>query len=255
MQGVIGFFFLLRKRTNGGFEIVLKVDRVTRRFGRVTAVDDVSFEIRPGEMVGFLGPNGSGKTTLMRVISTYLLPSEGAVYLDGLDVRRSPEEVRRRIGYLPESNILYPRMGVLDYLKFAGEMRGLVGRRLAGQIEWLVQALQLNPVLEKRNGECSKGFRQRISMAAVLLHRPPVVLLDEPTIGLDPLQLFMVRDFLRDLAKERIVLFSSHIMQEVAAMTQRVLLIHQGKLMRDVVLPESGDRSAMLENLFKESLS
>jgi ABC-2 type transport system ATP-binding protein len=242
------------KRINGGFENVLKVDRVIRRFGRVTAVDDVSFEIQPGEMVGFLGPNGSGKTTLLRVISTYLLPSSGTVLLDGLDVRRSPEEVRRRIGYLPESNILYPRMRVWDYLKFAGEMRGLCGKTLMERIDSFVQALQLESVLEKRNGECSKGFRQRISMAAVLLHRPPVILLDEPTIGLDPLQLFMVRDFLRELAKDRIVLFSSHIMQEVAAMTQRVLLIHQGKLIRDAVLPEDSDGARQLENMFKEAL-
>jgi ABC-2 type transport system ATP-binding protein len=233
---------------------MLKVDRVTRRYGGLTAVDNISFDIHPGEIVGFLGPNGSGKTTLLRVISTYLLPTSGTVWLDGLDVARSPDDVRRRIGYLPESNILYPAMRVADTLKFAGEVRGLRGRTLTDRIDAFVHALQLESVLEKRNRECSKGFRQRISMAAVLLHQPPVILLDEPTIGLDPLQLFMVRDFLRDLAKDRIVLFSSHIMQEVAAMTQRVLLIHQGKLIRDAALPDDGDRTAHLETMFKEAL-
>jgi ABC-2 type transport system ATP-binding protein len=233
---------------------MLKVDRVSRSYGRLTAVDNISFEIQPGEIVGFLGPNGSGKTTLLRVISTYLLPSMGTVWVDGVDVTRSPEQVRRRIGYLPESNILYPRMRVWDYLKFSGEVRGVRGALLTQRMDAFVQSLQLESVLEKRNGECSKGFRQRISMAAVLLHHPPLILLDEPTIGLDPLQLFMVRNFLRELAKDRIVLFSSHIMQEVAAMTQRVLLIDQGKLIRDAVLPESGDRTTQLENWFKEAL-
>ena len=233
---------------------MLKVDRVTRRDDRYTAVDNISFAIEPGEIVGFLGPNGSGKTTLLRVISTYLLPTSGTVWLDGLDVTQSPGDVRRRIGYLPESNILYPRMKVWDYLKFAGEVRGLQGRVLTDRMDFFIHALQLESVLGKLTRECSKGFRQRISMAGVLLHQPPVILLDEPTLGLDPLQLFMIRDFLRALAKDRIVLFSSHIMQEVAAITQRVLLIHQGKLIRDAALPDTSDRATQLETMFKEAL-
>ena len=229
---------------------MIKVDRVTRKYGAFTAVDRVSFELQPGEIVGFLGPNGSGKTTLMRVMSTYLLPTEGTVYMGGLDVTKHGLDVRRRIGYLPESNILYPQMRVDDYLSFVGKMRGLSGGRLKERLDWCVEAMKLSAVMNKKNMECSKGFKQRISLAATLIHDPEYIILDEPTVGLDPLQIFMVRDFLRLISKEKIVLFSSHILQEVAAMTRRVIIIHDGKIIGDVTFEDKDNRTERLEAIF-----
>ncbi len=230
------------------------VDHVTRTFGRVLAVRDVSFELAPGEVVGFLGPNGSGKTTLLRVMSTFLLPTEGAVTIDGVDVVADPLEVRRRMGYLPENNILYQEMRVGGFLDFVARARGLEGKRLKERLEWCVESLKLAEVLTKRNMECSRGFRQRIALAAALVHDPGVILLDEPTNGLDPLQILAFRDLLRSLAGERIILFSSHILQEVASMTERVLIINEGRLIGDITFKEKDNRTERLERIFVETL-
>ena len=183
-------------------------------------------------------------------MSTYLLPTEGTVYVGGLDVTKHELDVRRRIGYLPESNILYPQMRVDDYLSFVGKMRGLSGGRLKERLDWCVEAMKLSTVMGKKNMECSKGFKQRISLAATLIHDPEYIILDEPTVGLDPLQIFMVRDFLRLISKEKIVLFSSHILQEVAAMTQRVIIIHDGKIIGDVTFDAKDNRTEKLEAIF-----
>lgn len=234
---------------------MIKVDSVIRKYGSFTAVDRVSFEISPGEIVGFLGPNGSGKTTLMRVMTNYLLPTNGTVYYDSVDITQKPREIMREVGYLPESNILYPQMRVDEYLTFIGRVRGLEGARLKERFSWVVDNMKIEQVLNKRCMECSKGYKQRVSLASVLIHDPKYVLLDEPTVGLDPLQIFMVRDVLKLLSKDRIVLFSSHILQEVAAMTQRVIIIHEGKQIGDVKFDAVENRTETLEKLFADAVT
>ena len=233
---------------------MIKVDRVTRKYGNFTAVNNVSFELQPGEIVGFLGPNGSGKTTLLRVMTTYMLPTEGTVFIDGMDVTKEPLEVCRRIGYLPESNILYPQMRVDEFLSFVGKVRGFYGNKLKERISWCVEAMKLEPVIYKKTMECSKGFKQRVSLAATLIHDPKYIILDEPTVGLDPLQIFMVRDFLKLISKDKIVLFSSHILQEVAAMTQRVVIIHEGKQIADISFNDQDNRTEKLEKIFGDAV-
>ncbi|MGA2090593.1 MAG: ATP-binding cassette domain-containing protein [Endomicrobiales bacterium] len=233
---------------------MITVDRVTRKYGNFTAVDRVSFELKAGEIVGFLGPNGSGKTTLLRVMTTYLLPTEGRVTIDGLDVIKDSLEIRRRIGYLPESNILYPQMRVDEYLTFVGKVRGLKGARLKERFDWCVQSLMLQEVLHKKTMECSKGFKQRVSLCAALIHDPTYIILDEPTVGLDPLQIFMMRDFLRMLAKEKTILFSSHILQEVAAIAPRVIIIHEGRIIADVPIDAQDNRTERLEKMFEQAV-
>lgn len=233
---------------------MISVDRVTRKYGNFTAVDRISFELKPNEIVGFLGPNGSGKTTMLRVMTTYLMPTEGRVTIDGLDVVKDSLEVRRRIGYLPESNILYPQMRVDEYLTFVGRVRGLDGRHLKDRFDWCVQSLMLQDVLHKKTMECSKGYKQRVSLCAALIHDPQYIMLDEPTVGLDPLQIFMMRDFLRTLAQGKVILFSSHILQEVAAIAPRVLIIHGGRIIADAALDAQDNRTERLEKLFEESI-
>jgi len=230
---------------------MIKVDRVTKKYGSFTAVDHMSFELRPGEIVGFLGPNGSGKTTLMRVMSTYFLPTEGTVYIDDIDVTKQPFEARERLGYLPESNILYPQMRVSEYLAFVGKIRGLSGAYLRERTDICVEAMKLQNVLHKKTMECSKGYKQRISLAATLLHDPKYIILDEPTIGLDPLQIFMLRDFLKLIAKDKILMLSSHILQEVAALSQRVIIIHHGKQIADTTFDATENRTETLEKIFQ----
>jgi len=233
---------------------MLKVDRVTRKYGNFTAVDRVSFELNDGEVVGFLGPNGSGKTTLLRVITTYLLPTDGTVTIDGISVTKDSLEVRRRIGYLPESNILYPQMRVDEYLSFVGQVRGLEGPRLKERLDWCIESMKLQNVVYKKTMECSKGYKQRISLSAALIHDPKYLLLDEPTVGLDPLQIFMMRDLLRSIAKNKTILFSSHILQEVAAIAPRVIIIHEGKIIADFSFDTETNRTERLEQIFETAI-
>ena len=209
------------------------MQRVTRRYGPTLAVDDVSFDVRPGEIVGFLGPNGAGKTTVLKMISTWLPPSAGRITVGGHDVVEAPLAVRRRLGYLPEHNALYEIMRVDRFLEFVARLRGLGDGRLRDRLAWAVESCALQEVMAKRIQECSKGYRQRIGVAAALVHDPPVIVLDEPTHGLDPVQVVAFRTFLRGLREGRAILFSSHILGEVTAISDRVLVIHQGRLLAD----------------------
>lgn len=222
---------------------MIEVEGVTKRYGRVTAVDGVSFRIDADEVVGFLGPNGAGKSTLLKVMCTWLAPDEGAVSIAGFDTRRRPLEVRRRVGYLPEHNALYEGMRVDRFLRFVARMRGLKGATLRERLEWVVERCGIGPVIGKWIHECSKGFKQRIGLAAALVHDPPVLLLDEPTHGLDPLQVVELRDFLRSLRNERAILFSSHVLAEVAAISDRLLVIHHGRLLLDAPVSEMEERA------------
>jgi ABC-2 type transport system ATP-binding protein len=212
---------------------MIHVEDVSKRYGAVLAVDRVSFRVEAGEVVGFLGPNGAGKSTLLKMISTWLEPDEGRIRVAGSDTREDPLAVRRALGYLPEHNALYDGMRVRALLDFMGKVRGLRGARLAERRDWVVSSCALEPVLHKRVQQCSKGFRQRVGVAAALIHDPRVIVLDEPTHGLDPLQVVAFRDFVRALAPGRAVLFSSHILSEVLQISQRLLVIQGGKLLAD----------------------
>jgi len=217
---------------------MIRVDNVSKRYGSTLAVDSVSFEIGAGEIVGFLGPNGAGKSTLLKMMSTWLPPTSGSISIDGHDVAKEPLAVRRSLGYLPEHNALYEGMRVDRFLDFMGKARGLRGALLKERIEWAVDKCSLQDVIGKRVSECSKGFRQRIGVGSALLHNPPVILLDEPTHGLDPLQVVAFREFLQSLSEGRAILFSSHILAEVVAISERLLIINGGKLLADSSLVE-----------------
>ena len=212
---------------------MIRVEEVTRVYGEARAVDSVSFEIGPGEVVGFLGPNGAGKSTLLKMLCTFLPPTSGRLEIAGHDVTREPQAVREKIGYLPEHNALFETMRVAKFLRFMGRARGLSGAELVERQAWVVEAMTLGDVLKKRVSECSKGFRQRIGLAGALIHDPPVILLDEPTHGLDPLQVVAFRDFIRELAGGRAILFSSHILAEVAEISDRLLVLQEGRLCLD----------------------
>ena len=212
---------------------MILVDRVSKHYGSFVAVDDVSFTVAPGEVVGFLGPNGAGKSTIFKMISTFLAPSAGRIEVAGFDAAREPLSVRAALGYLAEHNALYENMRVAAYLGFIGRARGLRRAELSSRLGWVSERCGLEPVLRARVEQCSKGFRQRIGLAAALLHDPPAIVLDEPTHGLDPLQVVAFRDFIRGLAAERAILFSSHIVAEVREISDRLLVLHEGRLLAD----------------------
>ena len=212
---------------------MIKVDALTRRYGRLTAVDGVSFAVGRGEIVGFLGPNGAGKSTVLRVLATFLAPSAGHARIDNLDVETDSLAVRRRIGYLPGDTPGYPAMRVADFLRFVATARGLEGPALSASVDRMVERFGLSPALHQRLVECSTGYRQRVGLAAALVHDPPVLLLDEPTHGFDPLQVLAFRQLLRDLRGDRAILFSTHIVADVEAVSDRVLVIHRGRLLGD----------------------
>jgi ABC-2 type transport system ATP-binding protein len=222
---------------------LIEVEHVTKRYGGHIAVEDASFSISAGEVVGFLGPNGAGKSTLLKLLSTWQVPTAGRVAVDGHDTRAEPLAVRRALGYLTEHNALYDAMRVDRFLRFMGRARGLSGARLAERVEWVIGACSLAAVTGKRVDQCSKGYRQRIGVAAALIHDPKVILLDEPTHGLDPLQVVAFRDFIRGLAAGRAVLFSSHVVSEVLSISDRVLVIQLGRLIADTAVSEIDARA------------
>ena len=212
---------------------MIRAASLTRDFGDLRAVDHISFEVNPGEVVGFLGPNGAGKTTVLRMLSTYLPPTSGELSVAGHDVSADPLGVRRSIGYLPEHDALFDGMQVRAFLEFCGRAHGLDESNLAVRTQALIDRCDLSLVCDRRIGTCSKGYRRRISLAAALLHDPKVLLLDEPTHGLDPLQVAAFREHLGVLREGRAVLFSSHVLAEVTAVCDRLLLLHHGALVLD----------------------
>jgi ABC-2 type transport system ATP-binding protein len=233
---------------------MINVEHVTKRYGATLAVDDVSFRVERGEVVGFLGPNGAGKSTLLRMLSTWLAPDAGTITVAGHDARREPLAVRRALGYLPEHNALYDSMRVDRFLGFVGRVHGLRGARLAERTGWVVEACQLGSVLGKRIQHCSKGYRQRVGVAAALIHDPPVVLLDEPTHGLDPLQVALFLEFVRELAKSHAVLFSTHVLSEAVAVADRLLVIHEGRFLLDAPVADVRARARAAERTLEDEL-
>jgi ABC-2 type transport system ATP-binding protein len=217
---------------------MITVDSVTKRFGKLVAVDSVSFALAKDEIVGFVGPNGAGKSTLLKIIATYLYPTSGRVEVAGFDAMKQPLEVRRRIGYLPGDGPLYQEMRTDRFLAFVAAAHGCPGPVQEQRLAWVTEACGLAEALPKRIKECSTGFRKRIGLAAAIIHDPPVIILDEPTHGLDPLQVVAFRERIRSLRPGRTILLSSHIISEVAQLADRVLLIHEGKLLASGPIPD-----------------
>jgi ABC-2 type transport system ATP-binding protein len=220
---------------------MIEVRDITKRFGTAVALDRVSFSVEKGKILGFLGPNGAGKSTTMKIITTFLAADSGSVSVGGMDVLEQPLAVRRRLGYLPETVPLYHDMGVDEYLRFVGLARGLDGARLKERLDWCVEACGLRSEYKKRIQDLSKGFKQRTGLAQALIHDPDILILDEPTSGLDPLQIIGIRELIRSLAGHKTVIFSTHILQEVRPVTDRVVIINEGRLVAD------GNISALTE--------
>ncbi len=210
----------------------LSIHHLTKYYGKQAALADVSFNLHEGEIAGFLGPNGAGKSTLMKIATGYLAANDGYVEVNGQRVDEMNVEVRRMIGYLPEHNPLYPDLYVKEYLRFVAGMYHL-GRQTKLRVDEMIERTGLTNEYKKRIGELSKGYRQRVGLAQALIHNPNVLILDEPTTGLDPNQLEEIRQLIREIGEEKTVLFSTHIMQEVKALCQRVIIIHQGRIVAD----------------------
>ncbi len=209
---------------------MITVEHLTKRYGDFTAVGDLSFEIEEGHVYGFLGPNGAGKSTTMNIMTGCLSATEGCVRIGGYDIFEEPNKAKKLIGYLPEQPPLYMNETPVEYLKFVGEAKGLRGRELAGQIEQVISQTKLEDVRNRLISKLSKGYRQRVGIAQALLGNPRVIILDEPTVGLDPIQIIEIRDLIGQLGQEHTVILSSHILSEVQAICEKVLIIAKGKL-------------------------
>jgi ABC-2 type transport system ATP-binding protein len=212
---------------------LLALNGVSKRFGGIAAVDQVSFQVDRGQVVGFLGPNAAGKSTTMRMITQFIEPDAGSIRLDGVPLDEAGREAKRRIGYLPENNPLYAEMLVSEYLDFVGRLRELPGPSRQAAMDEAVSATGLEPVFHRPIGELSKGFRQRVGLAAAILHRPDLLILDEPTEGLDPNQRVEIRRLIGELGRERTVLLSTHVLPEVQFTCSRLLIIDRGRIVAD----------------------
>jgi ABC-2 type transport system ATP-binding protein len=220
----------------------IEVKNLLKQYGEQKAVNDISFTINKGEIVGFLGPNGAGKSTTMKMITGYLQPDAGEIIITGIDVRKHPLEAKKKIGYLPESNALYYDMYIREYLAFIGDVHKISNPRSA--INQVIEQVRLTPESKKKIGQLSKGYKQRVGLAAALLHDPEVLILDEPASGLDPNQIVEIRQVIKEQGKNKLVLFSSHILQEVEAICDRIIIINKGKLVAD-------DKLINLQNINK----
>jgi len=209
---------------------VIEVQHVSKRYGRVTAVDDVSFRVERGEILGFLGPNGAGKTTTMRILTGYMPASEGKAIVAGFDVFASPLEAKRRTGYLPETPPLYPDMTVREYLDFVGRIKGVAPKERKARVDEVMRKTHVHDMADRHCSKLSKGYKQRVGLAQALIHNPEVLILDEPTAGLDPKQIIETRQLIRGLAGSHTIVLSTHILPEVAQTCQRVVIINKGRV-------------------------
>ncbi|HZT31464.1 MAG TPA: ATP-binding cassette domain-containing protein [Bryobacteraceae bacterium] len=209
---------------------MIKVEGLTKRYARTVAVDNISFEVEKGQIVGFLGPNGAGKTTTMRVLTCFLPPTSGSANVAGFDVLENPLEVKKRIGYLPETPPLYTEMEVAEYLTFVGRLKGIAAGDIARRVNEVAERCAIADVKTKLIGKLSKGYRQRVGLAQAIIHNPDVLILDEPTSGLDPKQIIETRELIRSLAGDHTIILSTHILSEVEHSCERVIIISQGKL-------------------------
>ena len=218
--------------------MAIAVRNLTKFYGTEKAVDNISFDVQTGEILGFLGPNGAGKTTTMKIITCYLPPSSGTVEVDGLSIAERSLDVRRKIGYLPELNPLYLDMNVLDYLEYAAQLHGVRGAEIGSRVRQMVEVCGLGEVRHKDIGEMSKGYRQRAGLAQAMIHDPEVLILDEPTSGLDPNQIVEIRNLIRHLGRAKTVILSTHILTEVQATCDRVIIINDGIIVADGTLAQ-----------------
>lgn len=232
----------------------IEVKNLLKLYGEQKAVNEISFKVNKGEIVGFLGPNGAGKSTTMKMITGYLQPDAGDIRVSGIDVTKDPLAAKKKIGYLPESNALYYDMYVREYLDFIADVHEIADKKK--RIEDVIRLTGLTPESKKRVGQLSKGYKQRVGLAAALLHDPEVLILDEPTSGLDPNQILEIRNVIREQGRNKMVLFSSHILQEVEAICDRVIIINKGKLVADNTLQQLQQHSNMniIKVSFKEPL-
>lgn len=211
----------------------IKVTNLTKYYGENLAVDDISFEVTKGEILGFLGPNGAGKTTTMKVITTFLSPTSGKITVDDIDVEENSLEVRKKLGYLPEQNPLYFDMNVVDYLDYVASLDGIADNKIKSRREEMIDVCGLEEVRNKDIGELSKGYRQRVGLAQAMINNPEVLILDEPTSGLDPNQIIEIRNLIKKLGKQKTVILSTHILSEVQATCNRVIIVNKGKIVAD----------------------
>ena len=209
----------------------IQVSNLVKQYGEQKAVNNISFKVDKGEIVGFLGPNGAGKSTTMKIVTGYILPDAGHATVSGIDVLKEPLESKKKIGYLPESNPLYYEMFVREYLDFIADVHKVKNKK--AKIEEVIATVGLTPESRKKIGQLSKGYKQRVGLAAALIHDPEVLILDEPTTGLDPNQIIEIREVIKNLGREKTVLFSTHILQEVEAICDRVIIINKGTLVAD----------------------
>jgi ABC-2 type transport system ATP-binding protein len=209
---------------------VIEVQHLTKRYGRVTAVDDVSFRVERGEILGFLGPNGAGKTTTMRILTGYMPATDGKAIVAGFDVFDQPIEAKRRTGYLPETPPLYPDMSVLEYLEFVAKIKGVPSNERSSRIKQVMQRTRIDDMAGRQCAKLSKGYRQRVGLAQAILHNPDVLILDEPTAGLDPKQIIETRELIKELAGDHTIILSTHILPEVSQTCQRVVIINKGRV-------------------------
>jgi len=222
---------------------MIKVENLKKVYGEITAVDNISFEVNKGEIIGFLGPNGAGKTTTMKILTCFIGATSGSASIAGYDVERESFDVRNRVGYLPENAPLYTDMDVLSFLKFIAEIRLISGSVLGPRLEQITATCGLKNVLRRPIAQLSKGFRQRVGLAQAMLHNPDVLILDEPTSGLDPNQIVEIRELIKNLGKEKTVILSTHILPEVAATCSRAIIINEGKIVAKGTLAELSSHS------------
>jgi ABC-2 type transport system ATP-binding protein len=211
---------------------MIQVQGLTKRYARHVAVDDISFSVEKGDIVGFLGPNGAGKTTTMRVLTCFMPPTNGTATVAGYDVFEKPMEVKKRIGYLPETPPVYPEMEVGDYLAFVGRLKGIQGHDLRRRVDEVAERCAVGDVKKKQNSKLSKAYRQRVGLAQAIIHNPEVLILDEPTSGLDPKQIIETRELIKSLAGEHTIVLSTHILPEVEAVCEKVIIINKGKVVK-----------------------
>jgi len=230
----------------------IKVSGITKLYGEQKALDDVSFTVNTGEVVGFIGPNGAGKSTMMKIITGYLPQTLGEVWVNDLNTLEQSLEIRKMVGYLPENNPLYVEMYIKEYLTMVANLYNIKGLAAKKAVEEMVEKVGLGPEQHKKIGALSKGYRQRVGLAQALIHDPSVLILDEPTSGLDPNQIIEIRKFIDSLGKKKTILLSTHIMQEVEAICDRVVIISLGKVVADESTAELRKKESSLEKIFQK---
>jgi ABC-2 type transport system ATP-binding protein len=232
--------------------VQLEVKNLSKIFDDKLVVNNISFTAKKGQIVGFLGPNGAGKTTTMRMITGFLNPTAGTVCLNGIDILKNPLEAKQQFGYLPEGAPSYLDMRVYDFLKFIAKLRGYKGSKLLDCLDRIINQVNLREVLNKPIDTLSKGFKRRVGLAQAILHDPPILILDEPTDGLDPNQKHEVRELIKDMAKDKVIILSTHILEEVEAICTRVIIISMGKIIADDIPKKLANNTEELEKFFRK---